>query len=445
MVVVPKVPGKPMRYDRVHRNTAMQMLSGPTLPKGQTHIDAIHPVPVATTVKVADTSVMEEAFAALIEFDPATHEDLPAIEQIYRRIGSPVEVYLNWAMCLAEGVSPSTHWGLTFSDGMRAINSVLEFQLTPGDEIVVAKPLYGCTDNYFSGLAPQKRGYVVREVDLTQPENILEALNPRTKIVYFETVTNPNLRVYDLQSISQLAKGENPNIMIIVDNTFPSPAGCNPLLAGADISVHSATKVLGGFTQEMAGIAVIPKELWKDLFLFRKDTGGVPAPAQVHNLLTRGLPSLYGRFGDMQTNAEEIAEYLENSPYIRGTLYPGLESSPYHQNALKLLKDWDGLFAPGFMVAFVPEGGKEAETVARARSILDYISVYGNNVITHAVSLGGNKSLIEMPFLGTHATVPHSEKIRWGIEGGMIRLSVGLAHFGDQIQLLDDAISYTFA
>ncbi|OGC04458.1 hypothetical protein A3H38_02040 [candidate division WOR-1 bacterium RIFCSPLOWO2_02_FULL_46_20] len=430
----------------VHRKTAMQILSGPPIPEGQTHIDAVHPIPVATTVKVASTEVMEQAFRALMEFNPKIHEDLPQIEQIYRRIGSQLEVYLNLAMSTAEGVGPNSHWALSFSDGMRAINASLEFTLRPGDEVVISKPLYGCTDDYFAeeGIARSQRGYVIHEVDLTNPQNIVQFLNPKTKIVYFETVTNPNLRVYDLETISRLAKGENPNILIVVDNTFPSPAGCNPLLHGADISVHSATKVLGGFTQEMAGVAVVPKALWKQLFLFRKNTGGVPAPDQIHNLLTRGLPSLYVRFVDMQANAIEIADYLAGSAYIQKTHYPGLTSSPYHANARKLLTDWDGNFAPGFMIAFVPLGRTAEEQETRARGILDYFSDHGEGIITHAVSLGGNKSLAEMPFLGTHATVPAEDKARWEINEAMIRLSVGMAHHGDQIQLLADAIRHSY-
>jgi len=427
----------------MHRATAMIMLSSPPIPRGSRFVDAIHPVPVATTVKAASTKAMEAAFRSLLEFNPRTMDEIMGITNIYRRLGSPVELFLNWASVIAEGVTSNTHWALAFSDGMRAINAVLEFQLVPGDEVIVSKPLYGCTDNYFAGLAP-RRGYTVKAVDLTDPQMILSALSPKTRIIYFETVTNPNLRVYDLETISRLAKGEDPNIMLVTDNTFPSPAGCNPLLHGADMVVHSMTKALGGFSQEMGGVAIVPKDKWMELFLHRKDTGGVIAPEQAHAVLTRGLPSLYTRFMGMQANAKAVAEYLDRSPYIASVSYPGVDNSPYSENARRLLTDWDGQFAPGFMIAFVPAGRDSRNRVGNARRMIDYIARHGEGVIKHAVSLGGVSSLIEMPFLGTHATVSNDDKIRWGVDKAMIRFSVGLAHSGDQIALLEDAIKYAY-
>lgn len=427
---------------QVHRRTAMLMLSGPALPKGAAAIDAVHPIPVSTTVKLAGTHAMEGAFRSIVNFDPMKDDEIQGVTQLYRRLGSSVEESFHLAMTIAEGVQHDNYWGLAFSDGMRAITSLLEFQLQVGDEIITSKPLYGCTDNYFSVESP-RRGQVVRVVDLSDPENLLEVLNPKTRIIYFETMTNPNLRVYDLETISRLARGANPNVVIIVDNTFPGPAGCNPLLHGANMVVHSATKILGGFCQEMAGVAIIPKNSWKELFLYRKNTGGVPAPEQIHALLTRGLPTLYDRQAQMQSNAAEIASYLEMSSHIQEVAYPGLESYLFRDNAVKLLRDWNGHFAPGFMIAFVPAGGTEEARESRARKIVDFLAEYGHGIITHAVSLGGVKSLVEMPFLGTHAAISTDEKKKWGIEAGLIRLSVGLAQVGDQLELLEAAIRQT--
>jgi len=428
-----------VRPGDVHRSTAMAMLASPPIPKGQRYVDAVWPISVATTVKAASARDMARAFQSLLEFNPTTMDEVAGLCHIYRRIGSEVEVAFNWAMVIAEGVSPETHWALTFSDGMRAINSVLEFQLDPGDIVATSKPLYGCTDNYFSGLAT-KRGYEVNIIDLSNPEEAIRQMDPKTKVLYFETVTNPDLRVYDLETISRLAKEINPNIVIVVDNTFQTPAGDNPLLHGADMVVHSCTKALGGFTQEMAGVAIVPKALWQQLFLFRKDTGGVPAPEQVHTLLTRGLPTLYHRVSGMTANAQEIAPFLADNSDIGKVSYPGLASSPYHLAARRLLTSWDGTFAPGFMMAFVPAGRTEKSREARAERIINFIAQYGGGVIKHAVSLGGVSSLIEMPYLGTHATVSAEEKERWGIDGGMLRFSVGLANAGDQMSLLNDAI-----
>ncbi|MDI6731003.1 MAG: PLP-dependent aspartate aminotransferase family protein [Candidatus Margulisbacteria bacterium] len=427
-------------YD-VHRSTAMAMLASPPIPKGARYVDAVWPIPVATTVKAASAKDMARAFQSLLEFNPTTMDEVAGLCHIYRRIGSEVEVAFNWAMVIAEGVTPATHWALAFSDGMRAINSVLEFQLDPGDIVAASKPLYGCTDNYFSGLA-KKRGYNVHILDLSNPEEAIRAMNPKTKVLYFETVTNPDLRVYDLETISRLAKEKKPNIVIIVDNTFQTPAGDNPLLHGADMVVHSCTKALGGFTQEMAGVAIVPKAQWPSLFLFRKDTGGVPAPEQVHTLLTRGLPTLYHRFSGMTGNAQTIAAALAGNPDISRVNYPGLASSSYFSIAQRLLTSWDNTFAPGFMVAFTPAGKTEAIRAARAERIINYVARYGGGVIKHAVSLGGISSLIEMPFLGTHATVAPAEKELWGIDGGMIRLSVGLAQAEDQLCLLEHAIKH---
>ncbi|MBI5701285.1 aminotransferase class I/II-fold pyridoxal phosphate-dependent enzyme [Candidatus Saganbacteria bacterium] len=386
-----------MRLERrlyeVHRNTAMQMLSAPRIPRGSRSVSVVHDVPVA------------------------------------------------------EGVRHDNYWGLTFSDGMRAITSAVEFGLRPGDEVAVAKPLYGCTDNYFgvSGVARVNRGFVVHEIDLSNPQNILEILNPKTKVVYFETETNPNLRVYDLEAISRLAHGQNPNIVVVVDNTFPGPAGCNPLLHGADIVVHSGTKVLGGFLQEMAGVVVMPKTSWKDLFLFRKNTGGISSPDQVHHLLTRGLPSLYGRYATMQASAQVVAECLNSNDHVSETIYPGLPNYAFKDNARRLLTDWDGKFAPGYMICFIPEGRNADEREKKARAIVDHVAKNGQGIISHAVSLGGNQSLIEMPFLGTHATVSAEEKKKWGIDKGMVRLSIGLAEVSDQIEILERAIGKAYS
>src|SRR3989339_332313 len=431
--------GKSVNIREVHRSTAMLMLKSPHIPRGAQYADAVHPIHVATTVKVASTRVMERAFRSLVEFDPATVDDIAGVERIYRRIGNPSEVYANMAMTLAEGVGTDTHWAMAFSDGMRAINAALEFRLQPGDEIVVSKPLYGCTDNYFDHWAGQHRGYVVKYVDLTDPEAIRTVLSKKTKTIYFETEANPNLRVYDLEKIAAIVREVCPEAMIIVDNTFPGPAGCNPLLHGADIVVHSATKVISGSTQEMAGFGVLPKTLWVQLFLFRKDTGGVPAPEQIHHVLTRGLPTLYDRFGKMQHNARLLARFLHETGDFRHVFYPGEPDFRYYGVAQRHLTDWDNNFAPGYMVSFVPDGRTEAARYKRAVGMCNYFARYGEGVVNLQVSLGGIGDMLNLAFYGVHFTVSAEEKLQWGIERSLVRLSVGLAHSDDRLQLFDDA------
>lgn len=336
----------------------------------------------------------------------------------YSRISNPTLDLLERRCADLEGAEA----GLALASGMGAITSVLWTFLTPGDEIVTDKTLYGCTFAYMrTGLA--RFGIKIIYADMTDPQAVEAAMSDKTRIVYFETPANPNMRLVDISAISRIAKARGAKV--VVDNTYATPVLTRPIELGADIVVHSATKYMGGHGDLVGGVAVgSAEDMMQVRLVGMKDmTGAVMAPFNAM-LVLRGLKTLKLRVERHCENAMVVARMLEAHPAIGRVFYPGLASFPQHELALRQMPGFGG------MIAFELKGGQDA-----GRVMMDRLAM-----VHRAVSLGDTETLIQHPASMTHSTYTPEERAAHGISEGLIRLSVGLEDVEDIIADLEQAI-----
>ncbi len=345
----------------------------------------------------------------------------------YSRISNPTLDLLERRCADLEGAEA----GVAFASGMGSICSVLWTFLSPGDEIVTDKTLYGCTFAFMRhGLA--KFGITITHADMTDPDSVRAALSDKTRIVYFETPANPNMRLVDIEAISLIARQRG--CKVVVDNTYATPVLTRPIELGADIVVHSATKYMGGHGDLVGGIAVGSAEDMQQVRIFgMKDmTGAVMAPFNAM-LVLRGLKTLKLRVEKHCHNAMTVARALEAHPAVAKVNYPGLESFAQHMLAARQM--------PGFgaMIAFELKGGLEA-----GRAMMNRLQL-----VRRAVSLGDTETLIQHPASMTHSTYTPEERAAHGIAEGLIRLSVGIEEVedivADLLSALDDPASTSIA
>jgi len=341
------------------------------------------------------------------------------VGHFYSRISNPTLDILERRMASLEGAEA----GLALASGMGAITSTLWTILSPGDELIVDKTLYGCTFAFMNhGLS--KFGITVTHVDLTRPENLEKAISKKTRVVYFETPANPNMRLVDIATISCIA--HSAGATVIVDNTYATPYITRPIEHGADIVLHSATKYIGGHGDLVAGIAVGRAEAIADIRLIgMKDmTGAVMSPFNAL-LAMRGLKTLALRMERHSNSAMAVASWLQGHPEIGVIHYPGLPDFPQRDVAQAQMAH------PGGMIAFELKGGLDA-----GRRLMNQLSM-----IQRAVSLGDAETLIQHPASMTHSTYSPAERSEHGITEGLIRLSVGLEDVADIIDDLDKGLS----
>ncbi|MCB9948721.1 MAG: methionine gamma-lyase [Rhodospirillaceae bacterium] len=340
---------------------------------------------------------------------------------IYTRLGNPTLDLLERRLASLEGGEAA----LATASGMGAITATVWSLVEPGTEIIVDQTLYGCTFAFFRH-ALTKFGIKVSHIDLSVPENLAAALKPETRIVYFETPANPNMRLVDIAAVSAIAR--SAGVTTIVDNTYGTPYLQQPLALGADLVVHSATKYLGGHGDLMAG-AVIGRQDTIDqirLFGLKDVTGAVMSPFDAH-LLMRGMKTLELRMERHCDNAEALARLLDGHPAVERVYYPGLASFPQHDLACRQMRRFGG------MIAFELAGGREAG--------LRFMNAL--KLVHRAVSLGDTETLVQHPATMTHSTYTAEERAAFGISDGLIRLSAGLETLADLqhdvIQALDAA------
>ncbi|KAA0912978.1 methionine gamma-lyase [Aquicoccus porphyridii] len=337
---------------------------------------------------------------------------------VYSRISNPTLELLERRMASLEGAEA----GLALASGMGAITATLWTLLAPGDEVIVDKTLYGCTFAFMHhGL--RKFGITVTHVDMTEPENLAQAMSDKTRVVYFETPANPNMRLVDIAAVARIAHAGGAQVM--VDNTYATPYLTRPIALGADLVVHSATKYLGGHGDLVAGVVVGRAEAISEIRLFgMKDmTGAVMAPFNAM-LVLRGLKTLSLRMERHCASAQAVAEWLEAHPAVASVQFPGLGSFGQHALARRQMA------LPGAMIAFELKDGLEA-----GRDMMN-----GLRMIVRGVSLGDAETLIQHPASMTHSTYSPEERAEHGISDGLIRLSVGLEDLSDIIDDLDDAL-----
>ncbi len=360
---------------------------------------------------------------------------------IYDRLGEPNKDLLEENLAFVE----NGEMAVTFATGMGAISAVLGILTKSGDEIVTHHTLYGCTLSLLKNWYP-RYNIGVHSINLNNVEELKAVITDSTKVIYFETPSNPNLDLIDIESVRKVVeeanerRDENNKIQIVVDNTFATPFCQRPLELGADFVVHSLTKGIGGFGTDMGGVVIGRKEYRDSLLLYRKDFGAVLNTKSAWAILTYGLPSLPLRQKKQIENAQKVAEYLENHPKVEFVNYPGLKSFRFYELAKKQMKDFKGNFAPGALIYFVLKGETPAESKDLGRKFMDWVADNAYTM-TLAVSLGHTRTLIEHPASMTHSVVPPEELADHGLDAGGIRLAMGLEEYEDILNDLERALN----
>jgi len=360
---------------------------------------------------------------------------------IYDRLGEPNKDLLEENLATAE----QGECAVTFSTGMAAISALCGILLGSGGEIVAHKMLYGCTYSLFKNWLPRYR-ISVKWVDFNDHKALDHAITAHTRMLYFESPVNPTMDLIDFGSIVEIAERHNRHrspehrLFTAVDNTFATPFCQRPIEHGIDFVVESLTKGICGFGTDMGGVVVGPRWSYDQLLMYRKDFGGVLASKAAWPLLVYGLPSLAVRFRQQMQSTRIVAEALERDKRISSVTYPGLDSFPQRILAHIQMQDYDGKFAPGTMLYFVPKGNTPVERHRKAEMLVDYVAEH-SYAMTLAVSLGGIRTLIEHPGSMTHSSIPPVEQMKGGMDPGGIRLSIGLEQpediFNDLLEALD--------
>jgi cystathionine beta-lyase/cystathionine gamma-synthase len=324
----------------------------------------------------------------------------------YSRSGNPTRTALEQAFAALEYGKR----GLAFGSGLAGISAAF-MCFDTGAHFVVSNVVYGGTFRLLNKIL-SRMGMTVSFVDTSDLANVEAAINPRTKAVFVESPTNPLMAVSDLRAIAGICRKHG--LRFIVDNTFMTPYWQNPLLLGADMVVHSATKYLGGHSDVIAGlVATATEELGEEMHFMQKAMGGILGP-QDSWLLMRGFKTLAVRMQQHERNANALAQWLTTLPQVEKVYYPGLPSHPQH----RLAKEQAGGF--GGMISF------ETVTPQLADHMLSRLKV-----ISLAISLGGVESLICIPAKTTHASFPPEMLQQLGINDRLVRFSVGIENVED--------------
>jgi len=396
----------------------------------------IPPLSCSTTFRLSSVHRGAEGFIDFGSDDVPLERKVPIY--IYDRLDEPTRGMLEENLALAEEGEVC----VTFSTGMAAIAAAVSVVLSSGQEIVAHEQLYGSTYSLFTSWLPR---YCIHTnwCDMRSLESLRQSVTPATRVVYFETPTNPSLELIDIRAVRREVDNFNRDrdpddkILIIIDNTFATPYCQRPLTLGADLVVHSLTKNIGGFGTDMGGAVIGPHEFYNLLMAYRKDFGGVLSPKNAWPILVYGLPTLGARLANQQKTALKVARFLESHPKVEQVFYPGLESFPQQELAHSQMTNYDGKFAPGSLLYFIVKGTDGSS--GAADRLVDYIADHAYTV-TLAVSLGQVKTLIENPYSMTHFNLPPDKKEQSGIHPGGIRISVGLEDWHDLIDDLRDAL-----
>lgn len=400
------------------------------------HVTA--PISSSTTFKLDSVERGAEGFMQFAHTD-IHGDDSPIL--IYDRLGEPNKDILEENLAHIE----KGEMAVTFTSGMAAISGILGTLAKAGDEIITHTTLYGCTISLFTNWYP-RFNIKVTTADLTNLDNINTLINDSTKVIYFETPANPNMDIIDIISLRKILDAVNEKrepenqISIVVDNTFATSFCQRPIELGADFTVHSLTKGMGGFGTDMGGV-VIGKNKYRDaLLLYRKDFGAVLTPKSAWSILTYGLPSLAVRQNHQVSSAMKIAEFLENHPKVDFVRYPGLKSHPQYEKAKEQMIDFNGNFAPGSLIYFTLKGNSPEDTKENGRKLMNYIAKNAYTM-TLAVSLGHTKTLIEHPASMTHSVVPADKLEERGFDAGGVRLAIGLENVKDILMDLEESLN----
>ena len=347
------------------------------------------------------------ATSTYVQESPGVHKGLD-----YGRSHNPTRWALERCVADLEGGAQA----FAFASGLAAISTVLEL-LDAGSHVVAGDDMYGGTFRLFERVRRRSAGLDFTYADLTDPENLLAALRPETRLVWVETPTNPMLKLADLAAIASICRARG--IIAVADNTFASPLVQRPLEHGFDIVVHSMTKYLNGHSDIIGGVAIVGGQAhqqgWREQLGFLQNSVGAIAGPFDSFLALRGIKTLAIRMERHCASALDLAQWLERQPEVRKVFYPGLASHPQHALARRQMDGFGGIVSIDLHT-----------DLAGARRFLERCEVFAL-----AESLGGVESLIEHPALMTHASIPAAQRARLGIGDGLIRLSVGIEHIED--------------
>ena len=334
---------------------------------------------------------------------------------VYSRTGNPTRDVLEIRLAALE----NARYALAFSSGMAAESTVLLSLLSKGDHIIAFDDLYGGTKRLFNKVM-NRFGIEVSYVDLRDPNLVEENIRSSTRMIWVETPTNPLMKLADIRELSRLA--HEHDILLVVDNTFASPYFQRPLELGADIVVHSVTKYIAGHSDVVGGAVMVNDDgLYEVLKFHQNAVGAILSPFDSW-LVLRGIKTLALRMERHEYNASRIASYLEGHELVERVYYPGLESHPQHELAKRQMSGFGG------MLSFEVRGGLDA-----AKKFVESLKIF-----SLAESLGGVESLIEIPSIMTHASIPKEERLRTGLKENLIRVSVGIEDLDDLIDDLED-------
>lgn len=337
----------------------------------------------------------------------------------YARSNNPTRSALESVLAKLECGSKA----FAFASGLAAIDAVIKL-LDAGDQVIAVQDIYGGAYRLFTHIY-NRLGIDVVYVDTTNAENVRNAITDKTRLIWLETPTNPTLRISDIEAIAKIAAAHS--LLLCVDNTFASPVLQQPLLLGADIVVHSATKYLGGHSDLVAGAVVTKDDALGDRIKFIQNASGAILAPHDSWLVLRGIETLYLRVQQHSESALEIAEWLLSHPAVEQVYYPGLTSHPNHDVAAR---QHNGGY--GGVISFTLKADSEEAACA---------AVTATRLFKLAESLGGVKSLLCHPATMTHKSIPADRRRAAGVADSLVRLSVGLESAVDLISDLDQALS----
>lgn len=335
---------------------------------------------------------------------------------LYSRFSNPNTSEFVDKICKLEGADA----GYAFATGMAAVFSTFAALLDAGDHIVSARSVFGSTHSLFTKYFPkwniETSYFHVNEIDKVE-----SLIQPNTKIIYAESPTNPGVDILDLELLGEIAKKHN--LLLVIDNCFATPYLQNPIQFGADLVIHSATKLIDGQGRVLGGVTVGKKELIREIYLFSRNTGPALSPFNAW-VLSKSLETLAVRVEKHCENALKLAQFLEEHPKVNWVKYPFLASHPQYKVAKKQMR------LGGNIVAFEVKGG-----VSGGKTFFNSIKM-----CSLSANLGDTRTIVTHPASTTHSKLNDQDKQAVGITNGMVRCSVGLEHIDDIIADLDQAL-----
>ena len=335
---------------------------------------------------------------------------------IYSRFTNPNTSEFVQKICQMEGAED----GYAFATGMAAVFGTFAALLSSGDHILSARAVFGSTHGLFTKFLP-KWNIETTYFDVTDLDRFEQLITPKTKVIYAESPTNPGLQVLDLERLGTLAKKHN--LILLIDNCFATPYLQQPIAFGADLIIHSATKLIDGQGRVLGGVTVGRSDLIREIYLFARNTGPSMSPFNAWTL-SKSLETLAVRVEKHCDNAEQVADFLTHHDAVEEVRYPFLPSHPQYEIAKKQMKRGGNIIA--FQVKNGLSGGKK---------FIDSVQL-----CSRSSNLGDTRTIVTQPALSTHSKLSQEDRLAVDITDGLIRISVGLEHPEDIINDVKQAL-----